>query len=119
MAQFPAGVTQPVQYGSSVKSQSVYMSQQQLIPYDRIREYFHDQCDISLSAGSVFNFNQEAFQLLAPFEAFLVQKLVQEPVLHADETGIQIDKTLHWLLPIRPSRCRSKPPYGPTVASDR
>lgn len=97
VAQFPAGVTQRVQYGSSVKSQSVYMSQQQLIPYDRIREYFHDQCDIPLSAGSVFNFNQEAFQLLEPFEAFLVQKLVQEPVLHADETGIQIDKTLHWL----------------------
>jgi transposase len=97
VAKFPAAVTQRVQYGSSVKSQSVYMSQQQLIPYDRIREYFQDQCDILLSAGSVFNFNQEAFQLLEPFEVFLVPKLVQELVLHADETGIQINKTLHWL----------------------
>src|SRR6266581_2601357 len=33
----------------------------------------------------------------SPFEAFLVQKLVQELLLHADETGIQINKTLHWL----------------------
>jgi len=97
VAQFPAGVTQWVQYGSSVKSQSVYMSQQQLIPYDRIREYFHDQYTIPLSAGSVFNFNQEAFTLLEPFESFLAQKLVHQLVLHADETGIQIDKTLHWL----------------------
>lgn len=97
VAQFPAAVSQRVQYGASVKSQSVYMSQQQLIPYDRIRDYFHDQCDIPLSPGSVFNFNQEAFQLLEPFEAFVVQKLVLELILHADETGIQINKTLHWL----------------------
>ena len=73
------------------------MSQQQLIPYDRIREYFHDQCSIALSAGSVFRFNQEAFVLLQPFESFLVRKLVEQLLLHADETGIQIDKKLHWL----------------------
>jgi transposase len=97
VAQFPAGVTQRVQYGSSVKSQSVYKSQQQLIPYDRIREYFHDQYAIPLSGGSVFNFNLEAFTLLQPFESFLVRKLILQLVLHADETGIQIDKTLHWL----------------------
>jgi transposase len=36
VAQFPEAVTQRVQYGSSVKSQSVYMSQQQLIPTIRI-----------------------------------------------------------------------------------
>ena len=40
IAEFPTGVTRPVQYGHSVKAQSVYMSQQQLVPYDRIRDYF-------------------------------------------------------------------------------
>jgi len=97
VAQFPAGVTRPVQYGNGVKSQAVYMSQQQLIPYDRIRDYFWDQCGIQISAGSVFNFNQEAFVLLEPFESFLVRQLVQQPLLHADETGVHINKTLHWL----------------------
>ena len=97
VAQFPAGVTRPVQYGQAVKAQSVYMSQQQLIPYDRIRDYFWDQCEILISSGSVFNFNQEAFILLQPFELFLVRKLVQQALLHADETGIHINKVLHWL----------------------
>jgi len=97
VAGFPAGVTRPVQYGNGVKTQSAYMSQQQLIPYDRIRDYFWDQCGIPISPGSVFNFNQEAFTLLEPFESFLKRQLIQQPLLHADETGIHIGKTLHWL----------------------
>jgi transposase len=52
VADFPPGVTRPVQYGASVKAQSVYMSQFQLLPYDRMRDYFADQCGIPLSAGS-------------------------------------------------------------------
>ena len=40
VADFPADVTRPVQYGASVKAHAVYMSQFQLLPYDRIRDYF-------------------------------------------------------------------------------
>jgi transposase len=97
VAPFPAGVTRPVQYGQGVKVQAVYTSQQQLIPYDRIRDYFWDQCGIPISPGSIFRFNQEAYTLLEPFESFLVAKLVQQLLLHADETGIHINKTLYWL----------------------
>ncbi|MGH8650453.1 MAG: DUF6444 domain-containing protein [Burkholderiales bacterium] len=43
VAEFPASVGHRIQYGSGVQSQSVYKSQQQLITYDRIRDYFHDQ----------------------------------------------------------------------------
>jgi transposase len=42
----------------------VYMSQFQLIPYLRIEDYFQEQMGLSLSAGSLFNFNQEAYDLL-------------------------------------------------------
>src|SRR6266581_1979818 len=52
---------------------------------------------IPISAGSLFHFNQEAFILLEPFESFLIRKLVQQPLLHADETGIHINKVLYWL----------------------
>jgi len=97
VAPFPAGVTRPVQYGKGVKVQAVYTSQQQLIPYDRIRDYFWDQCGIPISPGSIFRFNQQAYILLEPFESFLIRKLVQQLLLHADETGIHINKTLYWL----------------------
>lgn len=97
VAEFPIGVTRPAQYGSSVKSQSVYMSQQQLLPYDRIRDYFTDQCGIPLSAGSVFNFNKEAFSLLERFESIAKRQLILQEVLNVDETGINIGGKGHWL----------------------
>ncbi len=97
VADFPPEVTRPVQYGASVKAHAVYMSQFQLLPYDRIRDYFADQCGIPLSAGSVFNFNQEAYVLLGTFEAIVKRQLVKEGLLNADETGINVNGKTLWL----------------------
>jgi transposase len=97
VAQFPPGVSARVQYGAALKAQAVYMSQQQLVPYERVREYFSDQCGIALSTGSLFNFNQEAFARLADFERIAKRQLIAEAVLHADETGINIDTDGLWL----------------------
>jgi transposase len=97
VAQFPAAVTRPVQYGVSVKAQAVYLSQQQLLPYDRVREYFADQCELPISAGSLFHFNQEAFERLEMFERMVQRHLMRQEVLHADETGINVNGKLFWL----------------------
>ena len=96
-AAFPEGVDQPVQYGPGIKAHAVYLSQFQLLPYARIEDYFRDQLGIPLSAGSLFNFNHEAFERLAPFEPWLCDRLAEAAVLHVDETGINIDGHGQWL----------------------
>jgi transposase len=73
------------------------MSQFQLIPYLRIEDYFREQMGLSLSAGSLFTFNQEAYNLLALFEQITKQKLINTSRLNADETGININGTRIWL----------------------
>ena len=77
VAAFPVGVNRPVQYGLSLKANAVYMSQYQLIPYDRIRDHFGDQMQIPVSAGSVFNFNKEAYDRLEPFEQWAKTELAK------------------------------------------
>lgn len=90
-------IARPIQYGASVKAMAVYMNQYQLIPYKRVAEYFHDQGNLPLSAGSLFNFNKEAFRLLENFEKIVREKLRNACVLHSDETGINVNGKLHWL----------------------
>jgi len=44
------------------------MSQYQMIPYNRIEEHFLDQMQIPVSAGSIVNFNKDAFERLDFFD---------------------------------------------------
>jgi transposase len=97
VAPFPEGVTKAVQYGTGLKANSVYMSQFQLIPYNRIQDYFVDQLHVPISEGSIFNFNKEAFLALADFETRVKDELAASDVAHADETGINIGGKRHWL----------------------
>jgi transposase len=75
----------------------VYLSQYQLIPYQRVQEQFQDQLRLPISVGSIHAFNQQAHALLEQFEHKLIVKLLASRVLHADETGINIDGKTHWL----------------------
>lgn len=97
VAEFPKGVTQPTQYGSGVKAHAVYMSQFQMLPYDRISDYFADQLGMPLSTGSLFNFNQCAYVALESFETMARLKLIEATLAHADETGINVNGKRLWL----------------------
>jgi len=99
VAEFPAKVSRPVQYGDSIRAHAVYLSQYQLLPYNRIVDYFQDQLGIPLSEGSICNFNVAAANLVESggAEAVIRQHLRDSAVLHADETGINIGGQRHWL----------------------
>ena len=97
VAKFPANITKAIQYGPSVKSFAVYMSQYQLIPYARVQEVFKDQFDLNISQGTLCNFNREAFEKLENFELQIIDGLRNELVLNVDETGIKIDTQLAWV----------------------
>ena len=97
VAQFPKGVNRPVQYGADLKAKAVYMSVQQLMPYERIEDYFKRHCGIGVSTGSLCNFNKQANELLETFENICRKKLCASDLLHNDETGINVKGKLVWL----------------------
>jgi len=97
IAAFPQGVTRPVQYGIGVKVNAVYMSQYQLVPYNRIEDHFWDQMGLPISVGSIHNFNQDAFERLEPFEGWIKHQLTVSDLIHCDETGINIGGKRNWL----------------------
>jgi len=97
VADFPKGVTKATQYGNTLKAHCVYMSQYQLIPYNRLKEYFVQQLNIPISAGTLYNFNLDAYNKLASFEKLVKEKLTHSRIVHADETGINVNGKLKWV----------------------
>ena len=97
VAPFPEGVTRPVQYGIGVKAHAVYMSQYQMIPYNRIEEQFLDQMLMPISTGSIVNFNQDAYARLEYFDIWVKEQLFFSSLVHLDETGVNVGGVRNWL----------------------
>lgn len=97
VASFPDQVSNKSQYDYSVKAHAVYLSQFQLIPYERIAKYFWEVVQLPLSQGSLYNFNKKAYEMLEQFDALAKQRLIDASLIHADETGINVGGKRIWL----------------------
>ena len=96
-ANLPEHLSHKVQYGKNIKSINSYMSQYQLIPYERITEFFQDICNLKISQGTLFNFNKSAYKNLEYFDKKIKEFLNCEPAVHFDETGSSINGKLNWI----------------------
>jgi len=94
---FPEEVSQPVQYGKGVIAQIIYLNQYQLLPYNRIIEYFKDVYQLKMSEATIFNALETIFDLLEPAEQAIVAALLKAEVLHVDETGMRVESKRRWL----------------------
>ena len=95
--EFPAEVTQPVQYGPRTKAVAVYLQSYQLLSYERTVEALGDLFGVSPSEGTLASAQQSAYTELAPVEQAIGNALRQADVAHVDETGIQVAGHPEWV----------------------
>jgi transposase len=99
IASFPDGVTHRAQYGASIKSRAVYLSVEQMIPYERIQEQFKHDANIEISTGALVNFKSDVALKLKELKFDIAVKygLATSELVHSDETGINIGGKRVWL----------------------
>jgi transposase len=96
-AEFSGAVRSGVQYGPGVKARVLYLQQYQLLPYQRTSEAMRDLFGCRLSAATVANIVRECAAGLVETELKIKQKLRRSSVIHADETGLRINKRLGYV----------------------
>ena len=96
-ASFPAEVKAPVQYGKNFRALLAYLYDAQQGASLRIGQMCAEMFGYAFSEAILQSARQEQYDALEPFEQRLVEILPQEPVLHADETSVPINKVNHWL----------------------
>jgi transposase len=96
-AAFPAGVNAPAQYGPRFNAWLVYLRGQQLIPLERISQMCADLLGRPVSEATVCAAVTAAHHALAGFEITVKDLIAHVPIAHADETGLRVAGSLHWL----------------------
>lgn len=96
-ASFPASISAPVQYGDRVKALTIYLSNQQMIPEDRLQQVFKDLFELPISTATVAQINETFAQKITPERLIILEQLKKAPVKHADETGVRIKGKTQWL----------------------
>jgi transposase len=96
-AAFPVGVTEPVQYGSRINAQAVYLNQNHHIPLARTQEILEDLYGHSPSEATIIAAGQEMEKQVTPVNAAVKAHLISTDVsVHCDETGLRAEGKLHW-----------------------
>ncbi|THF72337.1 IS66 family transposase, partial [Cohnella fermenti] len=68
-----------------------------MIPVKRIADLFEDMTTYRPSEATVLSLLQTSYEVLEPIETTIAEKLLQQVVVHADETGCRADGKLNWV----------------------
>jgi transposase len=96
VADFVPEARGPVCFGPEVRAFASYLLCRQHLPIERTAELLEDLLGVKVSTGWLCAVQAEAAGRLTPFLAWLKDRLVKEPVVHADETGTAVGTTKHW-----------------------
>ena len=96
-AEFPAGVRATVQYGPHAQAAMVHLNQNHAVSVQRTAALMKDLFGLPVSQATVIKAAIASAAILQPTVDAIGQGAVNADVLHADETGLRVARTLHWL----------------------
>ncbi|MDQ1835664.1 IS66 family transposase, partial [Massilia scottii] len=96
-SEFPAAVSDVVQYGPNVRALGVHLTQGQMLPYARAAELIFEMTGMSVSPATLLAWVGEARLALQGTADLIARQLHHAPVLCADESGLRVDGKLHWM----------------------
>jgi transposase len=96
-ADFPEGVTAPVQYGARLAAVVVYLLHYQLLPEKRLAALMADLFGVHLVTATIAGMSRNCAARLQWFAAAVRDRVAAAPVKHVDETGFRIGGKTQWL----------------------
>jgi transposase len=94
---FPAGVSQPTQYGPRLKAQASYLNVYHFIPLARTEELLTDFYGQAPAEAVVIAANDRLAEQVKPSLDSVKQQLIHAAVAHFDESGLRVENRLQWL----------------------
>lgn len=93
----PEGVNSPVQYSNNVKALAVLLNVHYRVPYKKVQDLFGDLFGYPINGSTIIQAEEMCYGKLEQSEEIIKSKIIEQEVVHADETGIRVAGKLQWL----------------------
>ena len=94
---FPDGIHANLQYGAGVQATAAYLHARQMIPYQRMQEFFSHVLNLPVSAGTIYNMLQKIGQKATPLYAQIKERISRATTVGTDETGARVGGKKSWM----------------------
>ena len=94
---FPEGIVAPTQYGPHLLGLATYLQTFQMLPVERIREFFAALWGHTPSGRTIVDAARQVSEVVGPVLTTIRDALHRAPVVHVDETGFRVEGTLWWM----------------------
>ncbi len=94
---FPDDMPGPLQYGHGIVAFATHLLAAQMLPLKRAAQTLKVLTGRAVAEATLLAWLTRLHRALAGWEAAAIQRLLAMPALHADETGLRIDRKNHWL----------------------
>ena len=87
----------PLQYGPGIAAYVMHLLCAQMVSLKRTAAMIQAMTGRLLSEATLLGFVSRLHQALEPWEAAAIEKLMDIPVLHVDETSLRVDRKTYWI----------------------
>ena len=98
---FPDDMPGPLQYGHGIVAFATHLMAAQMVPLKRTAQTLKALSGRAIAEATLLAWTARLRAALADWEAAAIQRLLDMPAPHADETGLRIARKNHWLHSVR------------------
>lgn len=93
---FPEHIKGTVQYGVNIEALAISLNTVGMVSINRTHEILSGVFGISISTGTISSMVSDCAKSVAPAVLGIKEAIKAEPIIHSDETGVDVDKKMAW-----------------------
>ena len=94
---FPSDLAGPVQYGLGIKAYVLNLLVSQMVSLSRVQRLLKALIGEVLSEATLLKYVWLLHEALARWESTSIERLLQAPALHVDETSVRVERHNRWV----------------------
>jgi transposase len=94
---FPQDMPGNLQYGNGLKAFAIHLIISQMVALNRVQKQISAMIGTVIAEATLLKFIWRLNQFLESWEANAIEKILQAPTIHVDETSFRVEKKNYWI----------------------